>query len=83
MRFLIVLSMASAVVAAQAPVPRYEVTRASTPPTIDGKLDDAAWAAAPAVTLQFLWESQTGAKQTDAGAPALGRASAVRRLRCR
>ena len=32
--------------------------------TIDGKLDDAAWTgASPAVTLQFLWESQTGAKQ--------------------
>jgi hypothetical protein len=63
MRLLIVVSVASAVVAAQAPVPRYEVTRASAPPTIDGKLDDAAWGTAPAVTLQFLWESQTGAKQ--------------------
>jgi hypothetical protein len=30
----------------------------SAPLTIDGKLDEAAWAAAPAVTLQFLWESQ-------------------------
>jgi hypothetical protein len=48
-----------------APIPRYEVKRASSPVTIDGKLDDAAWAgAAPAVTLQFLWDSQTGAKQT-------------------
>ena len=44
-------------------MPRYEVKRASAPLTIDGKLDEAAWAAAPAVTLQFLWESQTGAKQ--------------------
>ena len=31
--------------------------------TIDGKPDEAAWAAAPAVTVQFLWDSQTGAKQ--------------------
>ncbi|MCM3880319.1 MAG: carbohydrate-binding family 9-like protein [Vicinamibacterales bacterium] len=47
-----------------ASIPRYDVKRASSPPTIDGKLDDAAWAgAAPAVTLQFLWDSQTGAKQ--------------------
>jgi hypothetical protein len=49
---------------ASAPIPRYEVKRASAPVTIDGKLDDAAWAgASPAVTLQFLWDSQTGAKQ--------------------
>ncbi len=49
---------------ASAPIPRYAVKRASSPITIDGKLDDAAWAgAAPAVTLQFLWDSQTGAKQ--------------------
>jgi hypothetical protein len=47
-----------------APIPRYDVKRASSPVTIDGKLDDAAWAgASPAVTLQFLWDSQTGAKQ--------------------
>ena len=46
------------------PIPRYEVKRVATPLTIDGQLDDKAWAAAsPAVTLQFLWESQTGAKQ--------------------
>ena len=47
-----------------APIPRYDVKRASSPITIDGKLDEAAWAgASPAVTLQFLWDSQTGAKQ--------------------
>ena len=47
-----------------APIPRYDVKRASSPITIDGNLDDAAWAgASPAVTLQFLWDSQTGAKQ--------------------
>ena len=47
-----------------APIPRYEVKRASSAITIDGKLDEAAWAgASPAVTLQFLWDSQTGAKQ--------------------
>src|SRR5215203_5856656 len=47
-----------------APIPRYDVKRAGSPVTIDGKLDDAAWAgAAPAVTLQFLWDSQTGARQ--------------------
>ena len=58
MRLLIVVSLASAVVAAQAPVRRYEVRRASAPPTIDGKLDDAEWGTAPAVTLQFLSDPQ-------------------------
>jgi hypothetical protein len=56
--------LAPGVLAAQPVVPRYEVRRATTPITVDGKLDDAAWSqAAPAVTLQFLWEEQTGAKQ--------------------
>jgi hypothetical protein len=50
-------------VAAQSAVPRYEVKRTSAPLTIDGKLDEAVWATAPTATLQFLWESQTGAKQ--------------------
>jgi hypothetical protein len=51
------------VVAAQSTVPRYEVRSASAPLTVDGRLDERAWTAAPAVTLQFLWESQTGPKQ--------------------
>jgi hypothetical protein len=49
---------------AQPPTPRYEVRRAAAPISIDGELDDAAWAeASPAITLQFLWADQTGAKQ--------------------
>ena len=49
---------------AQSAVPRYEVARATPPIAVDGELDDAAWsAAAPPVTLQFLWDEQTGAKQ--------------------
>jgi hypothetical protein len=64
MRLLVALIVIIPVVAgAQAPVPRYEVKRVSGPLTIDGRLDEPLWAAAPAVTLQFLWESQTGAKQ--------------------
>jgi len=62
-RLLIVLGIIVPLTAVESPVPRYEVKRAATAITIDGKLDDAAWAAAPAVTLQFLWESQTGPKQ--------------------
>ena len=62
-RLLIALSLAGPVVTAQSPVPRYEVKRAGAPLTIDGTLDEAAWAAAPVATLQFLWESQTGPKQ--------------------
>ena len=49
--------------AAQSTLPRYEVKRTRVAPAIDGKLDEPAWTAAPTVTLQFLWESQTGAKQ--------------------
>jgi hypothetical protein len=46
------------------PLPNYEIKRATTPITIDGRLDDAAWAGATTLTLQFPWEAQTGAKQT-------------------
>ena len=63
MRLVLALSIAVPLVAAQSTVPRYEVRRAVSPPTIDGRLDEPAWTAAPPVTLQFLWESQTGAKQ--------------------
>src|SRR6187399_3103344 len=64
MRLLVALIVATPlVVAAQSQIPRYDVKRAAGPLSIDGKLDEADWAAAPAVTLQFLWESQTGAKQ--------------------
>jgi hypothetical protein len=59
-----VLLAQPAVPLAQPAVPRYEVARTTAPITVDGELDDAAWsAAAPAVTLQFLWDEQTGAKQ--------------------
>jgi hypothetical protein len=45
-------------------VPRYDVRRRTGPIHIDGVPDEAAWAAAaPPVTLQFLWDYQTGAKQ--------------------
>ncbi len=48
----------------QTPIPKYEVKRATVPVSVDGKLDEAAWAGASApVTLQFLWDNQTGAKQ--------------------
>lgn len=44
-------------------LPTLEVRRATQPITIDGKLDDAAWAGAQAVTFQFPWPQQTGAPQ--------------------
>jgi len=64
----IVALLASAPLVYQAPAtPRYEVKRASSSPVIDGKLDEAAWSqAATPITLQFLWDSQTGAKQKTA-----------------
>lgn len=63
MRILLTALLLSTPLAAQPPLPRYEVKRASGRITIDGKLDDAAWQAAPAIELIFPWESQTGAKQ--------------------
>lgn len=45
------------------PVPRYEVKRAPGPITIDGKLDDKAWAAANVAELAVTWDSQTGPRQ--------------------
>ena len=67
MRILVTLFISSTLLSAQPPVPRYEVKRAPAAIVIDGKLDDKAWeSASPAVALQFLWESQTGAKQKTA-----------------
>jgi len=64
MRNFWIALLAAAPLAAQTPIPKYEVKRATAPVTIDGKLDEAAWAGAAApVALQFLWENQTGAKQ--------------------
>ena len=63
----IVALLAGAPLIGPSAVPRYEVKRAPSPPTIDGKLDEAAWTrASPPIALQFLWESQTGAKQKTA-----------------
>ncbi len=50
--------------AAQAPIPRYEVRRAPSPITIDGRPDEKAWAASSEISLIFPWEYQTGEKQT-------------------
>jgi len=44
-------------------LPVYEVRRTTGKMQIDGKLGEADWTAANAVTLNFPWESQTGAKQ--------------------
>jgi len=67
MRLTLLCILAAATLAAQPPIPRYEVKRATSAIVIDGKLDDKAWeSASPAVSLQFLWDSQTGAKQKTA-----------------
>jgi hypothetical protein len=64
---VIVALLAGAPLMSQSATPRYEVKRVASPPTIDGKLDEAAWTqASPPIVLQFLWESQTGAKQKTA-----------------
>ncbi len=46
-----------------APVPRYEVRRATSKIVMDGRLDDAAWKNAAPIEFQFPWDEQTGAKQ--------------------
>jgi Carbohydrate family 9 binding domain-like len=68
MRTLAVVTLLAGVpLISQSAVPRYEVKRVSSPPAIDGKLDEAAWThASPPIVLQFLWESQAGAKQKTA-----------------
>jgi hypothetical protein len=70
MRTLVIVALlagATLPFAGQSAIPRYEVKRAPSPPRIDGKLDDAVWTqASPPIVLQFLWESQTGAKQKTA-----------------
>ncbi|MEO7272900.1 MAG: hypothetical protein ABIX28_14765, partial [Vicinamibacterales bacterium] len=63
----IIAVLAGAQLVNQPAIPRYDVKRASSPLTIDGKLDEAAWSRASApIVLQFLWDSQTGAKQKTA-----------------
>jgi hypothetical protein len=67
---LVLVAGAGAVTAQQNPpssglaqdIPTYPVAKTPQAPVIDGELD-AAWNAAPAITLQFPWEHQTGAKQ--------------------
>ncbi len=44
-------------------IPRYEVKRATSALVIDGRLDDAAWARANTLEMQFPWDFQSGAKQ--------------------
>jgi hypothetical protein len=63
MRLLLTCLILSAPLLAQPPLPRYEVKRAPSRIVIDGRLDDKAWAAAPAIEFIFPWEFQTGAKQ--------------------
>lgn len=45
------------------PLPKLEVRRTSQRPIIDGMLNEADWKKADAVTFQFPWNEQTGAKQ--------------------
>jgi hypothetical protein len=63
MRFLMVLSMAVPLVAAESAVPRYRVPSIADRITVDGKLDEAGWARARPIALGFPWDQQTGAKQ--------------------
>lgn len=48
------------------PLPAYQVKRAAGRIAVDGRLDEADWKQAPALTLLFPWEQQTGARQRTA-----------------
>jgi hypothetical protein len=63
-RYLLTAALAGGLFA-QAPAarPRYEVKRASSRISVDGKLDEKAWQAANTIVFIFPWEAQTGAKQ--------------------
>jgi hypothetical protein len=63
MRIAFFCLMACGPLAAQPPVPTYEVKRAAVPLAIDGKLDEKAWQAAAPMEFIFPWDFQTGAKQ--------------------
>ncbi|MFN0124363.1 MAG: carbohydrate-binding family 9-like protein [Blastocatellia bacterium] len=45
------------------PVPEYTVHKAKGKIKVDGQLSEKAWETAPAVSMLFPWEDQTGAKQ--------------------
>jgi hypothetical protein len=49
-----------------APLPEYKMPRTAKPPTIDGKLDDAAWRQAPEVTLTTSFDGQPTRRKTTA-----------------
>ena len=63
MRPLLIFLIACAPLAAQPPVPRYEVKWTSGPIVIDGKVDEKAWDAAAPMEFVFPWDYQTGEKQ--------------------
>ncbi|MEN9813946.1 MAG: hypothetical protein RL479_2632 [Verrucomicrobiota bacterium] len=64
------------------PLPEYRAPRAPTPPRIDGRLDDPAWAAAPlAGDFVFTWfkagtREQTRARLTPSATAAFPRTTA-------
>lgn len=61
MRILLLSTLLAA--AAWAQPLRYEVKRTTGVISIDGKVDEAAWKAAPPIEFIFPWEAQKGAKQ--------------------
>lgn len=48
------------------PLPEYRTPKTAKPPAIDGKLDDAAWKAAPEVTLQGSYDGRPVQRKTTA-----------------
>jgi hypothetical protein len=61
--FLLAAGAAASQTRPASPPPRYDVKRASAPIAIDGKLDEAAWAAADTIELSFPWDPAQAPKQ--------------------
>jgi hypothetical protein len=52
--------------AAQQTLPEYRAPKAAKPPTLDGKLDDEGWKAAPVITLTTSFDGQPTSRKTTA-----------------
>ncbi len=63
LKVLVPVFFVSSSLMAQPAVPGLEVRRAVGKMVVDGRLDEVAWRSAQAVTFEFPWDGQTGAKQ--------------------
>jgi hypothetical protein len=63
MRLAVLCTLLAIPLGAWQTAPQYQVKRAAGRISVDGKLDEKSWQAAPAIELIFPWKAQTGAHQ--------------------